>query len=50
MTEQTTDQQEPLEPGQGETNDPTDASETATYVAPEDDGDEAEGDDAPDAA
>lgn len=40
MSEQTTDQQAPLEPGQGETNDPTDASETATYVAPEDDSDD----------
>lgn len=35
MANDTTDQPTPLDPGQGETNDPTDASETATVTAPE---------------
>jgi hypothetical protein len=34
-----------LAPGEGETNDPTDASETATYVAPDDADDEDDEDD-----
>lgn len=39
----TTDQNEPLAAGEGETNDPTDASETATYTAPEGETGAAEG-------
>lgn len=41
MANNTTDQPAPLEPGEGETNDPVDASETAQMVAPE--GEQTEG-------